>query len=175
MAKDIEYKYNETELKNIVKFLSKNHTIKIGVLGKSKKGTYEGIGAVELAAQHEFGAYSHQINNYIPRRSFLELTKEKKMESYNLWLISRKKTIYKKIADGNGEAFLNLIGKKWVAWVKETFIDEGPGWQELSEITIQKRREKSGRAPGNETAERFPILRDTGALMRSITHEVISD
>jgi len=172
---DIEYKYDETELKNIIKFLSKNHTVKIGVLGKSKKGVYEGIGAVELAAQHEFGAYSYQIDAYIPRRSFLELTKEKKMMKYHTWLLTKQKTIYKKIADGKGEQFLNLIGTKWVAWVKETFMAEGPGWKELSEITIQKRREKSGRAAGNETAETFPILRDTGALMRSITHEVISD
>lgn len=171
MANEIEYKYNEMELKNIVKFLSKNHTIKIGVLGKSKKGTYEGIGAVELATVHEFGSFDERI----PRRSFLEKTKEKKMLTYHLWLLNKKKTIYKKIADGNGEAFLNLIGTKWVAWVKETFIDEGPGWPALKKRTIAARRRKSTKAPGNETPEKFPILRDTSALMRSITHEVISD
>ena len=168
---DIEYKYDETELKNIIKFLSKNHTVKIGVLGKSKKGVYEGIGAVELATVHEFGSFDERI----PRRSFLEKTKEKKMMKYHLWLINNHEKIYKKIADGKGEQFLNLIGKKWEAWVKQTFMEEGPGWKKLADITIQRRREKARRAAGNETAETFPILRDTSALMRSITHEVISD
>jgi len=172
---DIEYRYDAAKLRNIIKFLSKKYTVKIGVLAKSKKGTYEGVDALTVAMQHEFGAYSYQINAYIPRRSYLELTKEKKMEVYKSWLTSKKEIIYTKITDGHGEAVLNLIGKKWEAWVKETFMEEGPGWEELHPITIEKRRIKSRRAAGNETAETFPILRDTGALMRSITHEVISD
>jgi len=164
----VKYKFDQVKLKNIAKFLEKDHTVKVGVLGISEKGEYKGIDAVTLAMTHEFGSKKRKI----PERSFLRLTIDKKLGQYKSDLAANKEKNNEKIATGRGMQFLHEIGGKWERWVKETFAEEGPGWAPLKKRTIAFRKNKGKRAAGNIVAEKFPILQDSSALKRSITHEV---
>ena len=163
----IHFKYDKQLLYNTQKFIKDKSKVKIGILGSSVKGNYEGIDAVELAAVHEFGSISRNI----PERSFLRKTYINYIEQFKSEFIAHKEYIQKQIISGNAEKVLNQIGAKWVGWVIETFENEGPNWKPLSDARIAQ-RSRTKRAKGNVAPEHFPILRDTGALVRSITYEV---
>jgi hypothetical protein len=119
---------------------------------------------------HEFG--SQKMN--IPKRSFLLKTMVNYQDKFSSDMRLSRSKIFRMIADGEGEKFLNQIGSKWVRWVHATFKAEGPGWAAHSARNLA-RRQQTGRAKGNKAnKEAWPLLQDTGALLRSISHEVIS-
>jgi hypothetical protein len=172
MSKTV-FKYDKTALDNLQKFIEANHYVKIGVLSISPKRppdkkTGKSIDAVVLAAVHEFGSPSRKI----PERSFLRKTMAMRKKDFNDFFDMGKDKIMKLIMDGNGDVFLNKVGAKWVGYVHETFAAQGPGWKDLSDRRIAE-RSVTGRAKGNKDPEKHSILWDTGAMLRSIIHEVV--
>lgn len=166
----VDFKFDKVKLETIKSFLSAKHNVKIGILASSTKGSYPGIDAVVLAAVHEFGSKRRRI----PERSFLRQTMFNYSDKFKLEMSLAKDLIFTKIANNQGEHWLNEVGSKWVRAVHDTFKVEGPGWDAHSDRNL-KRRQKTGRAQGNTTKpEKWPLLQDTGALLRSINHEVVS-
>lgn len=149
----IELKLNTDILDSLREFATKDAIVKVGVLNDAAREN--GFGAAQLAAVHEFGSASRNI----PKRSFLLKT----MTNYKKEFEAEIKANFKKISESlvkNGPAqFLEKVGAKWVGYVQETFDREGPGWKKLKPATIA--------AKGSDK-----ILQDTGAMKRSITHEV---
>lgn len=167
----VDFKFDKAKLQTIAEFLSVDHSVKVGVLGSSEKGNYPGIDAVELASVHEFGSQKRNI----PSRSFLRKTMVNNENKFKSDLSRSKNLIFQKIANGQGDVFLNEAGAKWVGWVQETFYQEGPGWPPHSKRYARFLEiNDSESAKGNKTEPWWPLLRRTGALLRSITHEVVS-
>lgn len=162
----IKYSYDAATLTKIAQFVNEDHIVKIGVLASSEKRT-DGVDAVDLASIHEFGSYK----NHIPKRSFLVTTMAAYQDNFKKDIESSKDTIFQRIKSGQGMEFLQKMGAKWVAAVHATFKADGYGWKPLSARTIAARSQT--RATGNKKRVRWAILRDTGALLRSITHEVV--
>jgi hypothetical protein len=172
MSKTV-FKYDKASLDNLKKFVEANHYVKIGVLSISPKRppdkkTGKSIDAVVLAAVHEFGSPSRKI----PERSFLRKTQAARKKDFNDFFDLGKDKIMRQIMIGNGDVFLNKVGAKWVGYVHETFAAQGPGWTKLSARRIAE-RSVTGRAKGNKDPEKHSILWDTGAMLRSIIHEVV--
>lgn len=167
----VSYKFDQKKLDAIEDFVSKNHTVKIGIIaGKSEINVYEnGIDSFGLGMVHEFGSKKRNI----PERSFLRKTKANYETKFLADVYNARDKIFEKIASGKGAKFLNEVGAKWVAWVHATFKAEGPSWPPHSKRNLA-RRQRTGRAKGNTAQEHWPLLQDTGALLRSISHEVIS-
>lgn len=173
MAKSqYQFNFNADVLKMAKDFVSKKVTIKVGVLGKSPKRPDQ-INAVKLASIHEFGCPKRNI----PERSFIRKTAFNYSDIIRNDVISGKKILSDMIINGSSELFFNQLGIKMISYVIETFQSEGPGWKELSDRTIKRRKKKTkftGENPANEKfSERYPILQDTGQMKRSIVHEVV--
>lgn len=151
-----DFKLDEQKLKNIENFLAKNHLVNVGVLANEIRP--EGFGSVELAMVHEFGSQIRKI----PKRSFFIMTMTNRMKDYEKEITANLPTIMRRIADGQGEQFLQKVGAMWVRYVMETFDAEGPGWDSLSPKTIANRRLGSDK-----------ILQDTGEMKKSITFKVV--
>lgn len=162
-----KFKFDKAKLDNLKKFIDENHYVKIGVLAKSEKRN-DGFDAVKLAAVHEFGS----TKRHIPERSFLRKTMANYREKFGGDTGRAKDHIMALVSSGHGDIFLNEVGAKWVGFVHNTFDAEGPGWEPLSQRRIDE-RSKTGRARGNTDPEKWMILQDTGAMLRSITHEVV--
>lgn len=179
MSKTV-FKYDKTSLDNLKKFVEANHYVKIGVLSISPKrppdkNSGKSIDAVVLAAVHEFGSPWQDrkgMRRTIPERSFLRKTQAARKKDFNDFFDLGKDKIMRQIMIGNGNVFLNKVGAKWVGYVHETFAAQGPGWEKLSARRIAE-RSVTGRAKGNKKPEKFSILWDTGAMLRSIIHEVV--
>lgn len=172
MSKTV-FKYDKTSLDNLKKFVEANHYVKIGVLSISPKrppdkNSGKSIDAVVLAAVHEFGSPSRKI----PERSFLRKTQAARKKDFNDFFDLGKDKIMRQIMIGNGDVFLNKVGAKWVGYVHETFEAQGPGWRKLSARRTAE-RSVTGSAKGNKDPEKHSILWDTGAMLRSIIHEVV--
>lgn len=169
MEPKLVFHFDKEKLEKTKRFVLKNAKVKVGVLGSSEKGSYStGISAVVLTAVHEFGSKRRGI----PERSFLRKTYVNNMERFRADFLRQSDMLSQRILSGQGMAVMNEIGAKWVAWVIETFEKEGPGWAPLSPARIAQ-RSQTGRAAGNAAPQKFPILRDTGAMARSITYEVV--
>lgn len=170
---DVIYKMDKKKLENLLGFLEKSHTVRIGIIAGVSEITVYGKGSksldsVQLGLVHEFGSEKM----HIPERSYLRKTKANYEDRFIADVTLAKDKIFKMIANGQGEKFLNQVGAKWVGWVHDTFKAEGPGWPPHSERNLA-RRQRTGRAKGNKEKEHWPLLQDTGALLRSISHEVI--
>lgn len=161
----IVFNINKKAIQNISQYLNGESHVKIGVLNDSQRP--DGFGAVELAMVHEFGSRSRGI----PERSFLRKTMTNYESDFVKEMDANKKAIEKSISEGNFEQFLGKVGAKWVGYVIETFEAQGPGWAVLSERTIAARKaRKTGKNPVVGTK----ALIDTGAMLRSITYEVVT-
>jgi hypothetical protein len=161
-------KFDRKQIDNIQKFIDANHSVKIGVLASAEQRKEKGIGALALAMVHEFGS---EVQN-IPERSFLRKTFINRKDDFKKDYEAAKNIILEKIANGEGDVVLNEIGMKWVGYVQQTFVAQGPGWDALSPRRIAQ-RSKTGRAKNNSNKEKFSILWDTGQLLRSINYEVV--
>jgi hypothetical protein len=160
----IVFNYDKKGLDNLKKHLNGESYVKVGVLNDSKRDN--GFGAVELAMVHEFGSSSRGI----PERSFMRKTAINNEENFKKIMEEKKKSIEKQLLNGKIDKILGKIGALWVGWIIDTFNAQGPGWPKLSPATIaaRKRRKKKGGPVGTNA------LIDTGAMMRSITYEVIT-
>lgn len=177
----VQFQMDTKPLKNLKDFLSANYRVKIGVLGSDaskkrypddedgKKTKSQGISAVELAATHEFGSDERNI----PPRSFLRKTYHNYSDKFQASVGMKLSTIEKYILSGNGEQWLNKVGAQWVQWVQDTFKAQGPGWPPHSKRYASfLKRTDSRRQKGNKLKKTWPLLNRTGAMLRSITHEV---
>jgi hypothetical protein len=167
------FKYDKASLDNLKKFIDENHFVKIGVLSISPKrppdpDSGKSIDAVVLAAVHEFGSQARGI----PERSFLRKTMANRKNDFQDFFDLGKDKIMQQIMIGNGATILNKAGAKWVGYIHDTFKAQGPAWAPLSQRRIAE-RSVTGRAKGNKAKEMHSILWDTGAMLRSITHEVV--
>jgi len=153
-----QFKFDPDNLAKLEAFIKANHRVKIGVLGSSerrpsdkKKGAP--IDAVGLAAVHEFGSAKMGI----PPRSFLRSTMNNASDKFKAALDSGKSLVFEKICSGNSDIFLNEVGAKWVRYVHDTF--DNNQWPPVKEPYASRKRTNR-------------ILIETGAMLRSITHEV---
>lgn len=159
----VVFNIDKKSIENIKKFLNGEAQVKIGVLNNEQRP--DGFGAVELAMVHEFGSQSRGI----PRRSFLFTTMKNYEAQFVKEMEANKQKIEKSISEGNMTEFLGKVGAKWVGYVIETFDKQGPGWAVLSERTLAARR---SRKSGNKAIGTNALI-DTGAMLRSISYEVI--
>lgn len=171
-----DFRFDKEKLDNIKKFIESSPYVKIGVLASHaprtpKKGEKSSIDAVVLAAVHEFGS----TKRHIPPRSFLQKTMDKNENDFKQDMYVMRDEHLETIAEGNGVKLMHDIGKKWVGYVHDTFEEEGPGWQALSQRRIAERKKVGGRAKGNKEPERYPILQDTRQMLRSISYEVVTE
>lgn len=151
---NIKFKLNKDAMTKIKEFVGADVEIKIGILNDAQRP--DGFGAVELASVHEFGS----VKMNIPKRSFLLKTYANRIDEFSKVMADNSDKMEKTILSGQTDKFLNKIGMQWVAYVLETFESQGPGWAALKPATISRKNSSI-------------ILTDTGALKRSITHEVI--
>lgn len=170
------FKVDHKAIDNVESFLKANYKVKIGVLGGANHEG--GIGAVELAAIHEFGSQKR----HIPQRSFLRQTMVNRKDEFAASIQSNIQKIMESIARGDGLSFVMKIGAQWVRYVMETFAAQGPNWAPLSERTIRRRRnfkvakkknpELKGDALMQKARQGTKILQDTGEMKKSISFEV---
>ena len=115
------------------------------------------IDAVALAAVHEFGS----VKRRIPSRSFLRATMSNAQDRFKLEVETNKDAMFESICLGQWKHFMNKVGATWVRYVHDTFENHGGGsWAAVKEpYASQKVTDK--------------ILQETGAMLRSITHEVV--
>lgn len=129
---------------------SQRPTVKVGIFGGQEP---TGIGTVQLATIHEFGAPAANI----PERSFLRSTMDRGKPEY----LETMKKLLGLVIDGRATVHdvLELLGQRISADVKK-YIATGPGVPPpLRPATI--RRKGSDR----------PLV-DTGRMLASITYEV---
>lgn len=144
---------------NLEGFVNSEDFVAIGILsgGPHEGGAFD---ILQLAAVHEFGS----ITRNIPERSFLRKTQANFESEFIAFVEKNRDAIGNEIASKGIEFVLNKFGAWWVAKVNETFEAQGPSWQELSPKYYEA---KSKKYPDPK------ILMSTGALRRSVTHEVI--
>ena len=162
-TKNLDININDEILDNIRDVLQSNEYVKIGVLGKKiDPGT-----SVDIAATHEFG------KDRVPQRSFLRLTANTAHDKFQSFVDSSAMGIFKGIIENRWSNILDLFGAKWVEFVHDTFEAQGYGqWPPLSIITLL-RRKNPNKLSLKKLRESTKMLQDTGALLRSVTHEVI--
>jgi len=114
------------------------------------------IDAVALAAVHEFGS----VKRSIPSRSFLRSTMANSQDRFKLEVETNKEKMFETICSGQWQKFMNQIGGTWVRYVHDTFENHGGGsWAAVKEPYASRKVTDK-------------ILQETGAMLRSITHEV---
>ena len=146
---------------NLQGFIDSQSKVNIGILSS---GPHEGggIDILTLAAVHEFGSQSRNI----PERSFLRKTQANFQREFLAFVSQNRTAIGQEILTKGVNHVLNKFGAWWVAKVNDTFEMQGPNWQELSEDYYERK------------AKKYPdpkILMSTGALRRSVTHEVADE
>lgn len=163
MAEGVEIKWNDEAIKKIQEAIASSASVKIGILSNEPLHSEDSLGAVELGAIHEFGSMSRNI----PERSFIRLTESQRRDNYAFWVLKNKNEIFKAIVSDGLSSILPKIGALWVGYVQNTFFTIGYGkWPKLSPSTYMKRTKGKGSGPVK------PLI-DTGALMNSITYEVV--
>ena len=183
----LKFKYDERVVRNLKKAFSQESYVKVGILGGSGA---QGSQAY-IAGVHEFGgnprvtdkmrrffraAFGASIRKdtthiHIPRRSFIRLSLTQKGGEYTEWIKASRPQIFREIVAGNLFVILTKIGVQWENYIHECFRTSGWGsWPPISPITELGRLDDD--AKGNGQVTRQP-LRRTGALERSITHEVV--
>jgi phage gpG-like protein len=171
-TENLEININDEMLENIISVLNTKEAVKIGVLGKSQGRSGPGPSNVELAVTHEFG------KGIVPRRSFLRLTANTAHDKFQSFIDASANGIFKAITENRWHEILELFGAKWTEYVHDTFEAQGYGtWPKLKPLTVLLRMARAN--PKKLSFESYSrdakMLQDTGALLRSITHEVVSE
>jgi hypothetical protein len=165
----LEVNIDDAMLDNIRAVMASKEFVKIGVLGKSQPRSDAGPSNVELAAKHEFG------EGKVPQRSFLRLTAHNAGGDFQEFVNLSAPGIFKAILENRWHEILDKFGAKWVEFVHNTFESQGFGtWPALSDYTIMQRKNPK-KLKLKALRESTKMLQDTGALLRSITHEVASN
>jgi hypothetical protein len=168
-TKNLEININDEMLDNIASVLKSNAYTKMGVLGKSSQRSEAGPSNTELAATHEFG------KGNVPQRSFLRLTAHTAKDKFQEFIDASANGIFKSILENRWLNTLDLFGAKWVEYIQDTFDAQGFGeWPPLSIITLLRRKNPKNIKSIKKLRETTKMLEDTGALRRSIMHEVVS-
>lgn len=173
---NVDINIDETAIDNLRRTLQDKASVKIGVLGKG--GATGGL--PYIASVHEFGARpkitpkmrgwffhafgvrlsKNKTEIKIPERSFLRLSAATKQRDFSAFIAKSRDGILRMITSGRWRLALDLFGVKWTGFVNEAFDTRGWGqWPGLNELT------KSGKGHDHQLVK-------TGALRRSITHEV---
>lgn len=161
----VEFKFNREILDKIKRELEKNVTVAIGVLTDAKHPSSQG-GIATIAAVHEFGSKTKNI----PQRSFLRLTLARRQQDFKNLLNEKQDKILKEISEGKLTQAFEKLGAWWVSAVHDTFDAQGYGrWRDLAEGSYKETRKNKG----NKRGKTYKLLMVTGALRRSIIHEVI--
>ncbi len=132
---------------------SSRPSVTVGIHGADKGRTEGQINNVGLAAIHEFG--SRKAN--IPERSFIRLTVDTKLKSWERLLGKLGPDIYTKGMPV--ERALAVVGLRMASDMQRTITSQPSQWPPLKPATI--RRKASEKA-----------LIDTRELLRSIKHKV---
>ena len=145
-----------SKLDELVKNLSKNYHVDIGILGKSVITEKNGETTAAIGARHEFGVPEENL----PERSFIRMPLETGQSEIEQKLEPKIKEL---LATGNIKGIFKLIGVFGEARIQEAFETGGFGsWPDLSEITKLMK--------GSDA-----ILIDTGNMRKSIASEVGGD
>jgi hypothetical protein len=109
------------------------------------------------------GHYIKETYIDLPERSFLRLTMHQKADDFRSMVGAQSyEVLFNQMIAGNLGEVLERFAVRWDAYVHEAFYTQGWGsWPALSSLTVELK--------GHSTP-----LRDTGALMNSIVHEVVN-
>lgn len=173
----VKVKLNLDGLNKVYKALNSTHTLRVGILGDKAAVNHEGsdLTNAEIGAIQEFGS----VANKIPARSFLQMPLSKELPA----LLNKRdvrKGFEKCLEEGNLDAFLEAVGEKSVAIVKDAFENSGYGtWAANAPITIEGgwMRNKQTGAPvyvNGKAPETKPLIH-TRQLRDSITYEVVEN
>jgi phage gpG-like protein len=170
----VKFTYDKAAMERVVNYMSRDHEVRIGILSNEWKNDPDKqherkFGPVELGMVHEFGSKTRKRK--IPQRSFLRKTLANRKSEFLAEIAANRSTIFKRIVDGQGRNFLEKVGTTWRNYVLDTFDRQGPGWQELSPVTISRRAKHYNPATGQDEAS-TKILWETGALARSVHWEI---
>lgn len=140
-------------LNNLVKALSNNKVVKVGILG-NKTNRQEGkLTNAFIGAVNEFGS----VSNNIPPRSFLRMPIHRGSE---VIIKEAKKGSESLVKDGNMIQVLKSIGVSCIKEIQNAFATRGFGrWPKNAEITKLRKKSSS------------PLI-DTSQLRKSITFKV---
>lgn len=133
---------------------------KVGVLGSVGDTDVETI--AQYAVAHEFGV----VERNLPARSFIRLPLELHMPD---GVKEVRKRLKKLLEEGKVEEACAVLGMKGVEIIKKFFEDQGEGhWAWYADSTMKQMRKKQFWRSLNPK-----LLQDSGALLSSITSEVV--
>lgn len=160
MKASVQKNQNDKILKNIKEFVSSKASVKVGILSG------EDGEILKIGHGHEFGIPSKGV----AERSFLRSTMVTYEKEFKELLQDKSQAIQAEILQHGYWYTLNKFGSWWVDKVNETFENQGPDssgapWKELKDGPYKTW--KNEHYPDNK------LLMVTGALRRSISHEVV--
>lgn len=180
------FKFDDSELKKLIKSLHENYTLRVGVIGSKGKGSHgkgQNLSNADVGTFHEFGTEK------MPRRSFLEDSLKFKLKDFNTEKFrALRKLMFKWFFDKKApQNFLNVLGAKCLEYIEEGFATNGFGmWKPLAsgteKIVAKKHKVKTLDQAKNASIATWRksfnfwigrnILTETGKLRRSIGFKV---
>ncbi len=156
MSEKNEIKFDVAVLDGLVKQLSKESYVKVGILaGANPRTGDDGISNVEIGVVQELGSFTHNI----PPRSFLRMPLQQK--SPDIVKFAGSKKIMDLMLAGRQKGALALLGVYAEAIVQSAFASRGFGqWAPNAPATIKRK--------GSDR----PLV-DTSQLRRSISSEAV--
>ena len=153
----VKFKVTDTDkgwkrLRRVI-FGASRPEVTVGVHGAEKGRTEGAINNVGLAAIHEFGSRLASI----PERSFIRLTVDEKLKSWERLLTKLGGSLY--ALELSTEQALNIVGLRMASDMQRTINKQPSVWDDLKPATIA--RKASNKA-----------LIDTRELLKSIKHQV---
>jgi hypothetical protein len=138
---------------DILERLSKEGTVKVGIMGAEAAADHGGATTAEVASKHEFGVD-------VPRRSWLRDPIDRSESK----LKKRLRNIGKQVISGDElENGLELFGSVLVGELQENISNRIP--PPLSQATIEQKTNAQGKSAS------VPLIR-TGQMRSSITYAV---
>lgn len=150
---DSTIKIDTKALDDLIRIVGKAPDIKarIGILGKTNSRS-DGSSNAQIGAAHEFGSPTRNL----PQRSFIRVPLSTKLNNkIEHSQIYQELLIDKSIKEKSLVPLMEAVAVMGEAIVKESFLEQGPGWD------ATKKHTGTGM-----------ILDDTGQLKNSITSEV---
>lgn len=147
-------RYDLSKLQSFAKSLSKNYSVKVGILGE-KTNRQEGDKTnAEIGVSHEYGSFS----NKIPQRSFLRMPLFEKSEQ----IVEKvSKGSLALILQGNYKQVFTNLGIAAEEMIQRAFATRGFGkWKPNAPLTVKLKGSDS------------PLI-DVGELRDSITSKVV--
>lgn len=173
MAEQTRIKSDLSQLENLLKQVGGEFVARVGVIGSAAGEVHDsesGMTNATLGLIHEFGSES----NNIPARSFLRMPLEAQQDKLMQTLDTG--SVKESIESGDIKQVYKTLGIAAEQIVKDAFMTGGYGnWKANAPITIHggwmsNKNGKSFYVKGKGTDK--PLI-DTGALMRSISSDVV--